>query len=431
VARREGLHGAGALGIALTAQGAESLEMSPKIRLVVVLSVVYIDMLGIGLAFPVLPRLIEQFEGGDVSLASYIYGGLAAAYSLLQFLCAPLIGMLSDRYGRRPVILLALVGMGVNYFLLAFAPSLWLFALGRMIAGAFGATFTAAGAYLADVTPPEKRAQSFGLIGAAFGFGFITGPALGGLLGGVDLRLPFLVAACLSIADFAFAYFALPESLAAENRKPLNLRYANPVGALREIGRYPSVLGLMAVFVLATFANRVAEMTWVLFTSYKFHWGPTETGLSLAAVGVMFVVGQGGLVRIVVPRLGERRAILLGLTVSVITVTLYGIVTRGWMVFPVMALAVLGWTIAAPAVQALMSRSVPANEQGLLQGALASMLNLTSIVGPPIWTGLFGFFVSDAAPIVVPGAAFFAAAVVFALALGLAYRRLAAAPVAA
>jgi DHA1 family tetracycline resistance protein-like MFS transporter len=187
----------------------------------------------------------------------------------------------------------------------------------------------------------------------------------------------------------------------------------------------------MAIFVLATFANRVAEMTWVLFTSYRFNWGPTETGWSLAAVGVMFVVGQGGLVRVVVPKIGERRAILLGLTVSAITVTLYGIVPRGWMVFPVMVLAVFGWTIAQPAVQALMSRSVPANEQGLLQGALASMTNLTSIAGPPIWTGLFAFFVSPQTPIVVPGAAFFASAVVFAVALVLANRWFASAPVAA
>ena len=402
--------------------------MSPKFRLLIVLSVVYIDMLGIGLAFPVLPRLIEQFEGGDISLASYIYGGLAAAYSAMQFLCAPLIGALSDRYGRRPVILLALAGMGVNYFLLAFAPSLWLFALGRMVAGAFGATFTAAGAYVADTTPPEKRTQSFGLIGAAFGFGFITGPALGGVLGGVSLRLPFVVAGCLSLADFAFAFFALPESLAPENRKPLNLKYANPVGAVREVGRYSSVLELMAIFVLATFANRVAEITWVLFTSYRFHWGPTQTGWSLAAVGVMFVVGQGGLVRVVVPKIGERRAILLGLTVSAITVTLYGIVPRGWMVFPVVVLGVFGWTLAQPAVQALMSRSVPANEQGLLQGALSSMVNLTSITGPPIWTSLFAFFVSPQTPIVVPGAAFFAAAVVFVVALMLAHRWFAAAP---
>jgi DHA1 family tetracycline resistance protein-like MFS transporter len=387
-----------------------------------VLSVVYIDMLGIGLAFPVLPRLIAEFEGGNVSRASYIYGGLAAVYSVMQFLLAPLLGSLSDRYGRRPVILLALVGMGINYVLLAFAPTLWLFALGRVIAGAFGATFSAAGAYLADVTPPEKRAQSFGMIGAAFGAGFITGPALGGLLGGVDLRLPFLVAAGLSLVDFIFAYFALPESLSAENRRALDWRRCNPVGALREVGRYGSVLGLMLVFVLAVFANRVAELTWVLFTGYRFGWGPTETGLSLAAVGVMFVVGQGGLVRVIVPRLGERRAILLGLAVSAVICTLYGLVPQGWMVFPVMALGIFGWTIAQPAVQALMSQAVPANEQGLLQGALASMTNLTSIAGPPIWTGLFGYFVSPAAPVIVPGAAFFAASLVFLVALVLAAR---------
>jgi DHA1 family tetracycline resistance protein-like MFS transporter len=395
---------------------------SSRTSLIVVLSVVYIDMLGIGLAFPILPKLVEQFEGGDISRASYIVGALAAAYSAMQFLCAPLIGALSDRYGRRPVILLALAGMAINYLLLAFAPSLWLFAVGRMIAGAFGATFSAAGAYIADITPPEKRAQSFGLIGAAFGFGFITGPAFGGLLGDVDLRLPFLVAAVLSFADFAFAYFALPESLAPENRKAFELRKASPIGALREIGRYSSVLGLMAIFVMAAFANRVAEMTWVLFTSYRFDWGPTETGFSLAMVGVMFVVGQGGLVRVMVPKLGERRAIILGLGVSVIVTTLYGLVPRGWMMYPVMALAVFGWTIAQPAVQALMSHAVPANEQGLLQGALASMTNLTSIFGPPIWTGLFGYFVSPAAPVIVPGAAFFGSALVFFAALVLAVR---------
>lgn len=404
--------------------------MSPKLRLVVVLSVVYIDMLGIGLAFPVLPRLIEEFMGGNVSQASYIYGALAAAYSVMQFLFAPLVGALSDRFGRRPVILLALAGMGINYLVLAFAPSLWLFAVGRMIAGMLGATFTAAGAYLADVTPPEKRAQSFGLIGAAFGFGFITGPALGGVLGGIDLRLPFLVAAVLSAVDFAFAYFVLPESLAPENRKAVKLRQANPVGALREMSRYASVLGLIVIFVLAMFANRVAEMTWVLYTSYRFAWGPLETGLSLAAVGLMFVIGQGGLVRIIVPRLGEQRAILLGLGVSAVTTALYGFATQGWMVYPIMVLGLFGWTIGAPAVQALMSRAVPANEQGLLQGALASMQNLTSIAGPPIWTGLFGFFVSSAAPVVVPGAAFFAAGGVFLVAMLLARRWFATLPVA-
>jgi len=232
----------------------------------------------------------------------------------------------------------------------------------------------------------------------------------------------------LSLADFVFAFFALPESLAPANRKAFDWRHANPVGALRAVGRYGSVLGLMAIFVLAMIANRVAEMTWVLFTSYRFGWSNTQTGLSLGMVGVMFIVGQGGLVRVLVPRLGERRTILIGLAVSAATCVLYGVVPQGWMVFPVMVLAIFGWTIAAPAVQALMSRSVAANEQGLLQGALTSMMNLTSIVGPPIWTGLFGYFVSSGAPVIVPGAAFFAAAAVFVVALALAVRRFGAVP---
>lgn len=395
---------------------------SARARTIVVLGVVYIDMLGIGLAFPVLPKLIEQFEGGDVSRASLIFGALASAYALMQFLLAPVLGALSDWYGRRPIILLALLGMGINYVLLGFAPSLLWLAAGRLISGAMGASFSAANAYLADITPPEKRAQSFGLIGAAFGFGFITGPVLGGLLGAVDLHLPFLAAAGLTFLNLVVAFFILPESLDAAHRKAFSWMRANPIGALRELGRYGSVGGMMVVYVLAMFANRVAEMTWVLFASYRFHWGPFEIGLSLAAVGVMFVVGQGWLVRIVLPRIGERRAILMGLLVSAFLTAVYGIVPSGWMVYPVMAFGVFGWVLAQPATMGLMSQSVPANEQGLLQGALASLTSLTSIVGPPIWTGLFAYFVSPAAPIIIPGAAFFVAALVFLLALGIAWR---------
>jgi len=395
---------------------------SARARTIVVLGVVYIDMLGIGLAFPVLPKLIEQFEGGDVSRASLIFGALASAYALMQFLLAPVLGALSDWYGRRPIILLALLGMGINYVLLGFAPSLLWLAAGRLISGAMGASFSAANAYLADITPPEKRAQSFGLIGAAFGFGFITGPVLGGLLGAIDLHLPFLAAAGLTFLNLIVAFFILPESLDAAHRKAFAWTRANPIGALRELGRYGSVGGMMVVYVLAMFANRVAEMTWVLFASYRFHWGPFEIGLSLAAVGVMFVVGQGWLVRIVLPRIGERRAILMGLLVSAILTAAYGIVPSGWMVYPIMAFGVFGWVLAQPATMGLMSQSVPANEQGLLQGALASLTSLTSIVGPPIWTGLFAYFVSPAAPIIIPGAAFFVAALVFLLALGIAWR---------
>lgn len=395
---------------------------STRVRTIAVLAVVYIDMLGIGLAFPILPKLIEQFERGDVSRASFIFGILAGAYALMQFLLAPALGALSDRYGRRPIILLSLLGMGINYVLLGFAPNLIWLAAGRLISGAMGASFSTANAYLADITPPEKRAQSFGLIGAAFGFGFITGPILGGMLGAIDLHLPFLAAAVLSFMDLLFTFFVLPESLDDAHRKPFSFARANPIGALRELGRYGEVAGLMTVYVLAMFANRVAEMTWVLFSSYRFHWGPFETGLSLAGVGVMFVVGQGFLVRIVVPRLGERRAILMGLFVSAILTAAYGVIPQGWMVYPIMALGVFGWVIGQPATMGMMSKSVPVNEQGLLQGAVASLTSLTSIVGPPIWTGLFGYFVSPAAPIIIPGAAFFVAATVFLLALGIALR---------
>lgn len=391
-----------------------------NVRLIIVLTVVYIDMLGIGLAFPILPKLVEHFEHGNVSQASYIVGFLASGFALMQFLFAPLIGALSDRFGRRLVILLSLGGAATAYMLMAAAPGLAYLAAARLVAGAMGGSFSTAGAYIADITPPEKRAQSFGLIGAAFGLGFITGPVAGGLLGAIDLHLPFFAAGCLCIANLAFGYFALPESLSLENRKPFDIGRANPVGALREVGRFPSVFGLMTILVLAMFANRVAEMTWVLYTAYRFHWGPTEVGVSLAVVGVVFVIGQGWFTRILIPRVGERRAIVMGLAVSVVVSVLYGAVNRGWMLYCVMPLAMGGWTVAQPAVQGLMSRAVPANEQGLLQGAVASMTSLTSIAGPPIWTGLFGYFVSAQAPIAIPGAAFFASALVFFVALILA-----------
>lgn len=395
-----------------------------KASIALVLAVVYVDMLGIGLAFPILPRLVQQFEHGDVSRATWIYGLLAAAYALMQFMLAPALGALSDRFGRRPVLILSLLGMGLNYLVLAVAPSFAWLAAGRIVAGAMGASYSTAGAYLADITPPEKRAQSFGLIGAAFGFGFITGPALGGLLGDIGLRLPFIVASLLSFANLVFGYFILPESLAPENRKDFSLARANPVGALGTIGRYPAIAGLLNVFVLAAFANKVAETTWVLFATYKFHWSAASVGLSLAMVGVVFVVGQGGLVRIVVPRLGERRAILLGLFVSAVVVVLKGSVPRGWMVYPAMGLALFGWTIAQPATMGVMSRTLPANEQGLLQGAIASVNSLTAVVGPPVWTSIFAYFVSPAAPVVIPGAAFDGAALVFLIALALAARTL-------
>ncbi|MEJ0042279.1 MAG: TCR/Tet family MFS transporter [Rhizomicrobium sp.] len=394
-----------------------------NVRLILVITVVYIDMLGLGLAYPILPKLVQQFESGDVSRASYVTGFLAAAYSLMQFFFAPLFGALSDRYGRRPIVLTSLGGSALSYFVMAFAPGLIVLTAARLVAGIMGGSFSTAAAYLADITPPEKRAQSFGLIGAAFGFGFITGPLIGGVLGGIDLHLPFLAAGVLCLANFVFGYFALPESLDPENRKPFTLARANPVGALIVVGRYSSIYGLMTIFVLATFANRAPEMIWVLYTDYRYHWGTFEVGLSLGVVGVIFVIGQGWFTRVLIPRIGDRRAILLGLGVSVVVSMLYGAASKGWMLYLVMPFAITGWTVAQPAIQGLMSRAVSASEQGLLQGAIASVTNLTSVVGPIIWTSLFGYFVSPAAPLIIPGAAFFVSGLIFLAALVFAVRR--------
>lgn len=393
-----------------------------NLRLVIIIAVVYLDMLGVGLAYPILPKLVQQFRHGDVTEAAYISGFLASAYSVMQFLVAPLFGALSDRYGRRPLVLMSLAGSALSYLLMALAPGLLVLAAARLLAGVMGGSFSTAAAYLADITPPEKRAQSFGLIGAAFGFGFITGPVLGGMLGSIDLHLPFLVAGLLCFANLLFGFFALPESLGMEHRREFRLSQANPLGALRAVTRYPSITGLLVVFVLATFANRVPEMIWVLYTGYRYGWGPFEVGVSLAVVGVVFVIGQGWFTRVLIPRIGERRAILMGLSVSIVVIVLYGVANKGWMVYCVMPLALVGWTVAQPAIQGLMSRAVPANEQGLLQGAISSLTSLTSIGGPVIWTSLFGYFVSPAAPLIIPGAAFFVSAAVFLVALVLALR---------
>ncbi len=393
-----------------------------NLRLLLVLAVVYVDMLGVGLAFPVLPRLLQQFLHGDTSRTAYVYGLLASAYALMQFFFAPLFGALSDRFGRRPLILASLGGSAVSYLAMAMAPNLAVLAAARLLAGVMGGSFTAAGAYLADITPPEKRSQSFGLIGAALGLGLITGPAVGGMLGSVDLHLPFLAAGLLCLGNLAFGYFALPESLAPQNCRAFRLADANPVGALRLIARYPGIVALMVVFVLAAFANRAAEMIWVFYTGYRFHWGPAEIGISMAFIGVIFVAGQGGFTRILLPRIGERGSILTGLFFSAAVCVLYGAVGKGWMLFCVMPLAAVAWPIAQPAIQGLMSRAVAADEQGLLQGAMASITSLTSIAAPPLWTGIFGYSVSPASPIHLPGAAFYIAAAVFMLALALALR---------
>ena len=389
-----------------------------------------LDILGIGLIIPITPRLVESFQGTGVADASKTYGLLVALYSLMQFGGAPVLGSLSDRFGRRPVILLSLLGAGLDYFLLAFAPTLGWFFVGRIIAGLTGANFAAATAYIADISPPEKRAANFGMIGAAFGLGFILGPALGGVLGDVGLRVPFIVAGVLTLLNALYGWFVLPESLAPENRRAFSWKRSNPVGALLHLQKYPMVLGLAGTYFLIYLAHQVLPSTWVLYTSYRYNWTVSQTGLSLAVVGLMAAIVQGGLTRIIVGRIGERKSAIIGLAVGSLAYAGYGLATEGWMIYAILVIGSIGG-ITGPAVQGLISRNVGADEQGGMQGTLASMSSIAGIAGPPIATGLFSYFVRPTAPAELPGAAFFCSAALMIVALLLAMRSFQRHPVAA
>lgn len=371
-----------------------------------VLITLTLDILGIGLIIPILPKLVESFHGGNVAAASHTVGLLAALYAAMQFLFAPLLGNLSDRFGRRPVILGSLLGSGLDYIFLAFAPDLAWFFVGRIISGITGANFAAATAYIADVSPPEKRAGNFGLIGAAFGVGFILGPALGGLLGNVGLRVPFLVAGGLTLVNWLYGWFVLPESLRPEHRRAFSWGRSNPIGSLLALRRYPMVFGLTGTFFLIHLAHQVLPATWVLYTSYRYNWTVGQTGLSLAIVGLMTAIVQGGLTRIIVGQIGEEKAALLGLAIGALSYAGYGLATASWMIYAILVVGSLGG-IMGPAVQGIISRHVGPKEQGAVQGSLSSLASVSGIAGPPLATILFAFFISPQAPIHLPGAAFF------------------------
>lgn len=382
-----------------------------------------IDVTGLGIIIPVFPKLIEQLIHGNISQAASWGGWLTFSYALMQFVFSPVLGGLSDRYGRRPVLLFSLFGFGLDYLLQGFAPSIgWLF-LGRMLAGVTGASFTTATAYIADISTPEKRAQNFGLVGAAFGVGFILGPAVGGFLGAYGPRVPFFVAAGLTLVNFLYGFFILPESLAPENRRPFNWRRANPVGSLMRLGKYPVILGLVASLVLIYIAGFAVQGTWTFYTMEKFSWGEKTVGLSLAAIGLSFAIVQGGLSRIIIPKLGQQRSVYIGLMFSAIGFALFGLASQSWMMFAFMAVYALGG-IAGPSIQGIISNQVPANEQGELQGALTSLTSTTSIFGPLIMTNLFSFFTSPAAPAYLPGAPYFLAAILIVVSAALARRGL-------
>ncbi|WP_214070866.1 TCR/Tet family MFS transporter [Mucilaginibacter sp. dw_454] len=364
-----------------------------------------IDVTGLGIIIPVLPKLIQTLIHGNLSDASRYAGLLTLAYAVMQFIFAPVLGNLSDKYGRRPVLLGSLLGFGIDYMFLAFAPSIgWLF-LGRAIAGITGASFTTASAYIADVSTPEKRAQNFGMIGVAFGLGFIVGPVIGGILGKYSTHLPFIAAAVLALLNATYGYFVLPESLDKAHRRPFELRRANPLGSLLQLNKYPAVLGLAASLFLVYFAAQSVQSVWTFYTMTKFKWNEAWVGYSLGFVGLTIAAVQGGLIRIAIPKLGQQRSIWIGLSFYAIGLLLFAFATKGWMMFAFMIPYALGG-IAGPALQGIMTEQVPANEQGELQGALTSLASLSAIFGPWIMTYLFYKFTKAGTPLYLPGAPF-------------------------
>ncbi|MCW1970150.1 MAG: TCR/Tet family MFS transporter [Anaerolineae bacterium] len=373
-----------------------------------------LDILGLGLIIPVLPKLIESFSNNDIQAAASTYGILIAIFALMQFLFSPILGGLSDRFGRRPVILISLLGSGLDYLLLAFAPSLaWLF-VGRIIAGITASNITTVTAYIADVSPPEKRAQNFGIVGAAFGLGFIVGPLIGGLLGNVGLRVPFLVVAGITLLNWLYGFFVLPESLPPENRRKFELSKANPFGSFAGLQRYPMVFRLTIASVFTFLAQNVLQSVWVLYTQYRYGWGTDQVGISLALVGLSAGLVQGVFVGRIVKRIGERNAVRIGLLVSVVSFILYGLAWEGWMFFVIPLISALGG-VSGPSSQSIISKSVPANEQGTVQGALSSLNALTGIAGPIMGTAVFSYFIGSSAPFQLPGAPFFLASLLIAI----------------
>jgi DHA1 family tetracycline resistance protein-like MFS transporter len=369
---------------------------------------VLLDTIGFGLIIPVLPTLLVEMTGKTVNQAAIDGGWLAFVYAAMQFVCAPILGNLSDRYGRRSVLLIAVGALGIDYIIMGSAPTLaWLF-IGRAISGMAGASFTPAYAYVADISPPERRAQNFGVVSAMFGVGFIAGPAIGGLLGGLGPRAPFFAAAALSLLNFLYGVFVLPESLPAERRRAFHWKRANPLGTLKQMRRHPVVFSLLGALFLWMIANQVMPSTWSYYTKFRFGWSEAMIGASLATAGIVMAVSQASVLRIIMPRLGERRTALMGIAIASVGYLGYATATAGWMMFAWLTTWFFG-AIVMPTTNALMSHRVSPDAQGELQGAVASLASLSSIVGPPIMTQLFGHFSSPTARPHLPGAAFVAA----------------------
>lgn len=366
---------------------------------------IVLDILALGLIIPVLPKLIEDFLGGDTAGAARIYGVFGTVWALMQFFAMPVAGALSDRFGRRPVVLASNFGLGLDYVLMALAPNLaWLF-VGRILSGITAASVSTGMAYIADVTPPDKRPGAFGMVGVAFGLGFIFGPALGGLLGSVDPRLPFWAAAALSLANAMYGFFVLPESLAPDKRRPFEWRRANPVGSLRLLRSHPELSGLAGVVFLSNLAHAALPATFVLYAGYRYGWDERAVGFALAAIGLCSATVQGLLVRPLVRRFGERRVLVAGLLAGALGFAIYGVAPSGWLFLagvPVVAL----WGLASPSAQSIMTRHVGPSAQGQLQGASGSIMGIATMIGPAMFAGVFAYFIGEGARLHVPGAAY-------------------------
>lgn len=369
----------------------------------------FIDVMGIGIIIPVLPKLIMSLEHCTIGEANVISGYMLFIYSFMQFFFSPLLGALSDRYGRRSVLLLSLLGFGIDYLFLGFAGTITLLFIGRLIAGITGASFTVAGAYIADVSPPEKRAQNFGIMGAAFGLGFIAGPAIGGLISGFGDRVPFFVAAGLALVNWLYGFFILPESLKPENRRKFEWKRANPVGALLQLIKKPVVARLAIVFFLINLAGQSLPGCWSFYTIERYNWSENQIGLSLAFVGICVAAVQGGLTRVIIPKIGENRAVYYGIFLAMIGMTGIAFSWEGWMLFAATVPLALGG-INGPSLQSIVSKEIPPNEQGELQGFLTSVMSITAILGPLFFPWLFNSFTEGRYGVKFPGAPYMAAA---------------------
>ena len=371
---------------------------------------IFIDITGLGIIIPIIPSLISELIDGSISEAAMYSGWLMFSYATLQFLFAPILGGLSDQFGRRPIILLSLFGFGINYIVLAIAPDIvWLF-IGRIFQGIMGASLTTASAYIADISSPEKKAQNFGLIGAAFGLGFILGPVIGGYLGQFGSRVPFYAASIFTLINLLYGFLILPESLKKENRRKFDIKRANPIGTLLSLRRYPLISGLLVCIILFNIAQHATHSTWSFFTIEKFDWDEKLVGYSLGFIGILAAIVQGGLIRIIIPKFGKVNSLYLGMSFYIIGLILFTIADESWMVFAFAIPLSLGG-LCGPALQGIMTNQIPDNEQGEFQGGITSLISLTSIIGPLLMTNLFSLFTSNKNLIYFPGAPFLMAAI--------------------